>query len=111
MRTVKMFYCVALLLSAAMIPAAARMATGTLEGTVIDAQGHALAAATVTIQTSYGAHPHVTHTDQAGHFAFTRFAAGQYDLRAYFKGAFSEWTKRVAVHSNKPTSITLRINR
>lgn len=111
MRTMKMFYCVALLLSATMTPAAARMATGTLEGTVIDAQGHALSGATVTIQTSYGAHPHVTHTDQAGHFTFTRFAVGQYDLRAYLNGAFSEWTKRVAVHSNKPTSITLRINR
>ncbi len=82
---------------------------GTLEGTVVDAQGNIIGGATVTIQTSDGQHPHVTRTDGSGHFSFSRFAAGQYDLRAYSKGAYSDWVKRVAIRSRKPTQITLRI--
>jgi len=85
----------------------ARAATGTLEGTVLDAHGRALPGATVTIQTSDGTHPHVTRTDAAGHFAFVRWAAGQYDLRAYRKGSYSEWAKRILVRSQTSTSITL----
>jgi Carboxypeptidase regulatory-like domain len=87
----------------------ARAATGTLEGTVLDAHGRALPGATVTIQTSDGTHPHVTRTDAAGHFVFARWAAGQYDLRAYRKGSYSEWAKRILVRSQTSTSITLRV--
>jgi uncharacterized GH25 family protein len=87
----------------------ARVSTGILEGTVLDSVGKPVSGATVTIQTSDGNHPHATHTDAQGHFSFTHFAAGQYDVRAYHQGAYSDWTKRIAVHSNKPASLTLRI--
>jgi len=87
----------------------ARTAVGTLEGTVVDMQGHAVAGATVTIQTSDGQHPHAARTDANGQFSFSRFAVGQYDLRAYFRGAYSDWARRILIHSHKPTSITLRI--
>jgi GH43 family beta-xylosidase len=97
-----------LFLSAA--PAAqARFATGILEGTVVNSDGRPLSGAIVSIQTSYGTHPHAAHTDAQGHFSFTHFATGQYDVRAYHHGAYSDWTKRVVLHSNKPTSLTLRI--
>lgn len=89
--------------------AEARVATGVLEGIVVDSAGHRLSGATVTIQTSDGNHPHATHTDAQGHFSFTHFAAGQYDVRAHHQGAYSNWTKRIVLHSNKPTSLTLRI--
>ena len=79
----------------------AKTSVGTLEGTVIDA--------TVTMQTSDGQHPHATRTDAGGRFAFAHFATGQYDLRAYSRGAYSEWARRVPIHSQKPTQITLRI--
>ncbi|MGD1210522.1 MAG: carboxypeptidase-like regulatory domain-containing protein [Candidatus Acidiferrales bacterium] len=87
----------------------AKVATGTLAGTVLDAQGKPVADAVVTIQTSDGRQPHATRTDSKGRFEFKRFETGQYDLHAQSNGNFSEWAKRISVHSNKTTSITLRL--
>src|SRR5579863_5372548 len=86
-----------------------RVATGTMEGTVVDAHGQPVADATVTMQTSDGSRPYATHTDAYGHFQFTRYETGQYDLRAYSKGSFSDWTKRISIHSGKTTQVTLRM--
>jgi hypothetical protein len=100
------------LFSIAMSPSGswAKTTVGTLEGTVMDAHGKAIAGATVTIQTSDGQHPHATHTDAAGQFSFSRFAVGQYDLRAYSHGSYSNWAKRVLIRSHKSTQINLRIS-
>ncbi len=101
-----------LLLTAALGMAATARANGPigeLQGTVLDSKGKPVPDATVTLQTSDGNHPHATHTDASGHFKFTRFETGQYDLRAYSNGMFSEWTKRVSVHSKKTTEVTLRM--
>ncbi|HKV05305.1 MAG TPA: carboxypeptidase-like regulatory domain-containing protein [Candidatus Acidoferrales bacterium] len=87
----------------------AGVAIGTLAGTVVDSRGKPVADATVTMQTSFGNHPHARHTDANGHFEFTRFETGQYDLRAYSKGAFSEWMKRVSIRSGKTTEVTLHM--
>jgi protocatechuate 3,4-dioxygenase beta subunit len=84
---------------------------GTLEGTVLDAHGKPVADASVTIQTSDGLHPHATHTDANGHFEFTRWKAGEYDVRAYGNGLFSEWNKHIMIRSKKATKITLRLPR
>jgi hypothetical protein len=101
--------CCALLIMAAAGTSSARVATGNLEGTVLDAAGRAISGATVTIQTSDGTHPHATRTDVSGHFEFARFAVGQYDLRAYMDGSYSEWARRIAIRSKQPTSVTLQI--
>lgn len=82
---------------------------GTLEGTVVDAHGNKIVDASVTIQTSDGLSPHATHTDANGHFQFARFDAGQYDVRAYADGQFSDWDKRVVIRPKKTTEITLRM--
>jgi hypothetical protein len=87
----------------------ARISLGTVEGFVLDVHGNAAPGATVTIQTSDGNHPHATRTDDRGHFEFARFETGQYDLRAYFNSSYSDWAKRIVIHSNKATKITLRI--
>ena len=90
-------------------PGYARVATGTMEGTVLDSQGNPVAGATVTMQTSDGSRPFATHTDAHGHFEFTRYETGQYDLQAYSQGMFSNWTKRVSIHRGKKTAVTLRL--
>jgi Carboxypeptidase regulatory-like domain len=82
---------------------------GTMAGTVVDAHGKPVAGATVTMQTSDGAKPYATHTDASGHFEFVRYQPGQYDLRAYWKGMFSDWTKRVSIKAKKTTEVTLRM--
>ncbi len=82
---------------------------GTVEGTVLDAHGKPVAEASVTIQTSDGLKPHATHTDSSGHYEFARYDAGQYDLRAYAKGQFSDWSKHVVIRPKKVTEITLRL--
>lgn len=90
--------------------ASATVSLGTLAGTVTDAQGKPLAGATVTMQTSDGRRPHATHTGPDGRFQFLRFRPGQYDLRAYSSGAFSDWSKRIIIRTGKTTEITLLIN-
>jgi uncharacterized GH25 family protein len=80
-----------------------------VEGTVLDAHGKPVADASVTIQTSDGLKPHATHTDSSGHYEFARYDAGQYDLRAYAKGQFSDWNKHVVIRPKKVTEITLRL--
>ena len=87
----------------------ARVATGTMEGTVVDSRGNPVADATVTMQTSDGSRPFATHTDAYGHFEFSRFETGQYDLQAYSHGMFSIWTKRISIHRGKRTAVTLRL--
>jgi 5-hydroxyisourate hydrolase-like protein (transthyretin family) len=89
--------------------ASAKGPIGELKGTVLDSQGKPVADATVTMQTSDGNHPHATHTDANGRFEFARFETGQYDLRAYANGMFSEWTKRVSIRSKKTAEVTLRM--
>jgi hypothetical protein len=87
----------------------AQVATGTLAGTVLDAQGKPVDYATVTMQTSDGDHPHLTRTDGEGHFEFARFQTGEYDVRAQASGIFSAWMKHVRIHSHKTTQITLEL--
>jgi protocatechuate 3,4-dioxygenase beta subunit len=88
----------------------ARVATGTLAGTVLGANGAPVADATVTIETSFGNYPNATHTNADGRFRFARFRPGQYDLRAYAHGAFSKWHKRVTIHAHRTTEVTLRLS-
>lgn len=80
---------------------------GTLEGIVVDTHNKPVANARVTIQTSDGLHPHATRTDADGHFQFARWETGQYDVRAYSNGIFSNWQKRIMINRKKPTKITL----
>ena len=89
----------------------ARVALGTLAGTVIDPRGNPVSGASVTMQTSDGQHPHATRTNARGYFQFTDYAVGQYDLRAYFHGENSDWAKRIVVRSHKTTKIVLRLAR
>jgi uncharacterized GH25 family protein len=84
-------------------------ATGTLAGVVLDAKGKPVANATVTIQTSDGLHPHATHTDSDGRFEFARYRTGQYDVRAFARGDFSDWMKRLTIRARKTTAVTLRM--
>ena len=87
----------------------ARGPIGNISGTVLDAKGTPVADATVTMQSSDGKRPYATHTDADGHFKFARYETGQYDLGAYSKGMFSEWTKRIAIRSQKTTDVTLHM--
>jgi hypothetical protein len=109
MKPLQRFVCFLLLISALGMAASANGPIGELQGTVLDSKGKPVPDATVTLQTSDGNHPHATHTDATGHFKFTRFETGQYDLRAYSNGMFSDWTKRISIHSKKTTEVTLRM--
>jgi hypothetical protein len=87
----------------------ARIPIGTLAGTVVDSHDRPVAGAAVMIQTSDGTEPYAAHTDRVGHFQIARLETGQYDLRASYKGAISDWTKRIMVHENKTTLVLLRL--
>ena len=100
---------VSLTFSAATARAQFARGLGTVQGTVLDAHGRPVAEASVTIQTSDGLKPHATHTNSSGHYEFARFDAGQYDLRAYSKGQFSDWSKHIVIRPKKTTDVTLRM--
>ena len=105
-----LFVLVALLFGITPTPAAgAKGPIGNVTGTVLDSKGKPVADATVTMQSSDGKHPYATHTDATGHFSFTRYETGLYDLRAYSNGMFSDWVKRVWVKSKKTAQVTLRM--
>jgi hypothetical protein len=87
----------------------AKVAVGMMAGTVVDSRGKPVAGATVTMQTSDGSHAYARHSDASGRFQFARFETGQYDLRAYAHSSFSDWTKRISIHSGKTTEVTLRM--
>lgn len=82
---------------------------GTLEGTVLRADGKPLAGARVTSEQSEGEHPHATLTNGDGRFFFPRLKPGLYNLRAYYKGAWSEWAKNAEVKVGKGTEVVLRM--
>lgn len=108
MKTLRLAFILAVTLATG-AAANAKVSVGTIEGTVVDVHGQPIAGASVTIQTSDGQHPHATHTDASGHFQFARFRTGQYDLRAYSNGAYSDWAKRITLRVKKPTELTLQI--
>ena len=82
---------------------------GTLTGTVLSERGTPVSGATVTIETAEGSHPHATISDAHGHFAFIRFSPGQYNVRAYSKGHWSDWQRNVVIRRKKKAIVTLRL--
>src|ERR1700732_5308096 len=109
-RTVVFFIATAAMVLALSANAQFARGLGTLSGTVVDEQGKPVADASGTIQTSAGLRPHATHTDSTGHFEFTRFEAGQYDVRAYSNKVSSDCSKRLIIRPKKATEITLRLS-
>jgi hypothetical protein len=101
-----LFLISALLLTA--VPASSTEHLGTLEGTVIR-DGKPLEGARVTAEEAEGAHPHATLTNADGRFFFPRLNPGLYNLRAYYKGAWSEWAKNAEVKIGKGTNVTLNV--
>src|SRR5271169_7135212 len=98
---------VALLLTAQ--PLTSHEHLGTLEGTVLRADGKPLEGARVTAEQAEGAHPHATLTNSDGRFFFPRLKPGLYNLRAYYKGAWSGWAKNAEVKVGKGTDVTLHV--
>jgi Carboxypeptidase regulatory-like domain len=81
----------------------------TLSGTVFKDDGTLADGGRVTIETADGRVPQATAVDAAGHFIFTRLKSGTYNVRAYYKGQWSEWQRNVIVRHLKVTEITLRV--
>lgn len=112
MRTLVIHAALAVFLAAVAVSAASAQRyepVGNIAGMVLDTHGKPVADSTVTIQTSDGLHPHAIRTDNRGHFKFARYATGQYNLRAYANGIFSDWDYRVVIRSKKTTEVTLRL--
>lgn len=80
-----------------------------LTGVVLGPNDKPVARAAITYQSSSGSGPHVVHTDSHGHFAISKLAADNYDLRATANGIFSDWEKNVTVHAGQTRSLTLRL--
>jgi hypothetical protein len=104
-------FCSLFLLGALLVSAVSASSTehlGTLEGTVMH-NGRAIEGARVTVEEAEGAHPHATLTNADGRFFFPRLNPGMYNLRAYYKGAWSEWAKNAEVKVGKGTNVTLHV--
>jgi hypothetical protein len=109
-----MFLLLALLIAAATagaqtLPPQAHLTT--LSGTVFKDDGTLADGGRVTIETADGTAPRATAVDASGHFMFTRMRSGTYNVRAYYKGEWSEWQRNVIVRHNRVTEITLHVAR
>jgi iron complex outermembrane recepter protein len=87
----------AVLLAAAFLPLYAQR----IAGTVADAKGQAVEAATVTLfRSADSSKVGTTTTDKAGHFAFDRIPAGKYLLSASSVGYSTVWS--LPIDNSKP---------
>ena len=86
-----------------------RKDTITIKGTVLGADGKAVAAAAVTCQSSAGIHPRAVHTDSKGHYLITGLKPDSYDIRASANGAYSDWEKNIPLKKGQTKEITLRL--
>jgi hypothetical protein len=83
--------------------------TGTISGTVTQADGSPQANARVYFQPSDGSVPHVVQTDATGHFKFQKIKIGLYDVRAQANGAWSDVHRNVNVRANQSVTIDLQL--
>src|SRR5579864_7993116 len=87
-------------------PAWAQGTTGSLIGTVRDAQGGVLAGVMVTITSpSLIGGPRVAHTGRDGRFAFAKLDPGAYDVRCELAGFKAEEIKGVQVSLDRAAEV------
>jgi hypothetical protein len=107
MKSIFAAFVVAAMLMAA-VPVSSTEHLGTLEGTVVR-NGKPLEGARVTVEEAEGAHPHATLTNSDGRFFFPRLNPGMYNLRAYYKGTWSQWERNAEVKVGKGTNVVLHV--
>jgi len=100
----RLFPCLALT-----VVAAAAQNAATLEGTVRDAQGHPLAAATVSLQPKPAGISVTGHTDPAGRYRFTGLAAGAYLLSAQSGGSGEAAAPPVSIAAGELKKVDLTV--
>jgi hypothetical protein len=81
----------------------------TITGTVLDANGKPVPAASVSCNSSAGIRARVAHTDKNGHYRVTGLKEDSYDLRASAKGAYSDWEKNIPMRKGQTREVTLRL--
>jgi hypothetical protein len=101
---------VAVGLALALAAAADDGGMGTLAGTVVSPGGAAVVGARVTSQGADGSHPQVTTTNAQGRFFFPDLRHGYYNVRAYSKGAWTDWKNNIEVKTGKQTEVKLRLS-
>ena len=84
---------------------AAQTVTGSISGTVVDAQGAVMPAATVTILNEATGAPRVAVTDSRGDFQVTNLQAGQYTVRVEITSFRPYERKNVVVSSSERVAI------
>lgn len=93
----------------ACVAAADLKGLGTLAGTVLSASGKPVPDARVTSQGADGTMPQSTTTNAQGRFFFPELKNGYYDVRAYHKGAWTEWKHNIEVKTGKQTDVKLQL--
>jgi hypothetical protein len=86
----------------------AQSATGTITGTVTDASGAVVPAATVTIENPVSGLSRTAKTDGAGHYQFTNLPFNPYHLSVNAPG-FSSFSLDVPVRSTVPVTPTIAL--
>ena len=100
----------ALFASASAANPAADRASGSLQGTVTDPQGKAVPGAGVNASGHFGGIRRETRTDDEGHFAIDRLAAGEYTLKAESLG-FHPAVRRIDLGEDETVRVELHFSR
>jgi protocatechuate 3,4-dioxygenase beta subunit len=93
----------------AQLPKRSKQAPGSLDGTVVSADGAPVANARILWQASDGGKPHVLRSDAQGHFRIASLRPGLYDVQAWAKGVSSPWSHNVVVHPGSEASVSVSL--
>jgi virginiamycin B lyase len=90
-------------------PKEPKLGPGSLDGTVVNANGAPVAGAEILWQVGDGSTPHIVRCDAQGHFHIRDLRAGLYDLRASAGDASSDWLHNVMVRPGGQSNVKLRL--
>src|SRR5919199_1890005 len=101
--------CGILLLAACAVTATAQTGTSSVRGTVTDAQGNAVAGASVTLANAERSFTRTQTTNEEGAYAFNSVPPGKYRLETEAKGFKKAVVSEVSAQVNTPTDLDVHL--
>jgi hypothetical protein len=89
----------------------AQHGNGTVAGVVVSTAGRNVTGARVFVQSADGGKATTELTNRDGRFFFPQIRSGLYNLRANYRGQWSDWERNVEVRNGHQTEVRLKLKR
>lgn len=84
---------------------------GTIAGEVLSTAGRSVTGARVFVQEAGGGKATTEITNRDGRFFFPQLRPGLYNVRANYRGQWSEWQRNVEVRTGHQTEVKLKLKK